>query len=210
MITIEDFFNACDKYPTKQEINLAEYFFAPWTIFKYLEKEGRLADYGNALKSAYVKENGDLTSVDYFEKYYTENGCPLLVTPNDILMYSSLPSKLTLYRGCSMQEFENKSYGISWSCDLETAKCYSWYRYGDKGVVLKAKIKKKYCLAFFYSCEEVIVNFNRKHGFFKTTPILFERLQRVPDIITKSRSGIRSAEKHCLIKKIIRKAHELD
>lgn len=207
-MTIEDYFNTCEKYPTKQEINLAKAFFKPWTIFKYLEKEGRLADYGKALKDAYTDENGDLTAVDYFERYYTENGCPLLVTPNDIMMYSYLPDKVTLYRGCSMQEYESKSYGISWSPNLELAKSFAWGNYTYKGVVLRAKIKKKNCLAFFDSGQEVIVNFNRKHGFFKTTPILLERVRQIPDIMAKKIFAIRKNELDNIYKLIIRYANE--
>lgn len=90
-----------------------------------------------------------------------------VLEPNDI---ESLPKVLTLYRGCDISEFKNKSYGQAWTTSLEVARefAYNHYRNQDwfdekNRAVLEAKnYSKNYVLFSCQSIEyEVVIDVDR-------------------------------------------------
>ncbi len=57
---------------------------------------------------------------------------PIVVISSPIDSYPEQPAKLTVYRGCSLKSFEDKSYRDrqSWTTDFDTAKVFAFNHYG--------------------------------------------------------------------------------
>jgi hypothetical protein len=75
---------------------------------------------------------------------------PEMMTPDEQLRYDSLPTEVTVYRGCNL--FDKKAggmYGMSWSLNLEVARAFPLInRYiAMYPVVYRAKVKKNRILA---------------------------------------------------------------
>lgn len=85
-----------------------------------------------------------------------------VLEPNDI---DSLPQILTLYRGCDMTEFENRSFGQAWSTSLESAKKFAYTHYlgqdwfdENSRIVLETEYSRDHVLFSDQSIEyEVVV-----------------------------------------------------
>lgn len=62
--------------------------------------------------------------------------------------YDELPDKVTVYRGCSVEEAENGIDGLSWTTDFRTALFFA-YRHGTDGrCVVRAEVDKAKIKAF--------------------------------------------------------------
>ena len=57
---------------------------------------------------------------------------PIVIISSPIDSYPEQPAKLTVYRGCSLKSFEDKSYRDrqSWTTDFDTAKAFAFNHYG--------------------------------------------------------------------------------
>ncbi|MGL3046013.1 hypothetical protein ACSJMR_13265 [Acinetobacter pecorum] len=100
-------------------------------IFKYREADWGLPS--NILNREDIMVNGDL---------------------------SELSDSFEIYRGMSLEEFQNSDYGQSWTTDYDTARKFAEETYSDKpkGVVAKAMLTKKLVLHYEKSKEfEVII-----------------------------------------------------
>jgi len=60
------------------------------------------------------------------EWWYPKITLTEVLMPNDI---SSLPSNITLYRGCGDNEHKNKCYGQAWSTSVDRAKDFAYKHY---------------------------------------------------------------------------------
>ena len=70
---------------------------------------------------------------------------PIVVISSPIDSYPEQPAKLTVYRGCSLKSFEDKSYRDrqSWTTDFDTAKVFAFNHYGfdkEDRVVIKTTV----------------------------------------------------------------------
>lgn len=83
--------------------------------------------------------------------------------PNDI---SCLPDFVTIYRGTDQTEFDTKSYGQSWTTELQVAEAFAfqhyvsqpWFKACDR-IVLKTTYPKSELYFSHQTCEyEVVVN----------------------------------------------------
>ena len=87
-----------------------------------------------------------------------------ILEPNDI---SKLENEMEIYRGCNIQEYNNKDYNQSWTTKKETAQNFAyqkyelqpWFKKEDR-CILQAIIEKKY---IYYAKQtdhecEVVVN----------------------------------------------------
>lgn len=83
---------------------------------------------------------------DYKEWFSTFE--PDYLTGEEREQYDALPDKVTVYRGCSIEEAENGIDGLSWTTDFRTALFFA-YRHGTNGrCVVKAKVDKDKIKAF--------------------------------------------------------------
>ncbi|WP_155859849.1 hypothetical protein [Acinetobacter terrae] len=105
---------------------------------------------------------------------YQENQCwyPFIkieeiLFPNDINL---LPNDLTIYRGCSKNEYKNKKFKQSWSLEKSVAESFAYEHYKDQDwfnindrCVVEAQISKKSVYYYRNSSyeNEVVVNVSK-------------------------------------------------
>ena len=73
-----------------------------------------------------------------------ENWFPIVEITSPVADYSTQPEVLTLFRGCSLNEFESKGYRQSWSSVFDVAKAFAYTHYvipKENRVVIKATVK---------------------------------------------------------------------
>jgi hypothetical protein len=73
-----------------------------------------------------------------------ENWFPIVEITSPVADYSTQPEVLTLFRGCSLNEFESKGYRQSWSSSFDVAKAFAYTHYDipmENRVVIKATVK---------------------------------------------------------------------
>lgn len=63
------------------------------------------------------------------ENWYPKIILTELLIPNDI---DSLDERITLYRGCSINELDNNDFGQAWTTDLMTAKEFAYIHYSNQ------------------------------------------------------------------------------
>lgn len=81
----------------------------------------------------------------------------------------TLDEILTIYRGCDITEYENRSFGQAWTTSLEIAKAFAHTHYSDKKwfndkkrVVLEATYRREHVLFSQQSREfEVVIDTNK-------------------------------------------------
>lgn len=72
---------------------------------------------------------------------------PIVIIASCVQDYSGQPLQQVLYRGCSLESFENESYTDrqSWTFDFDTAKAFAFTNFsnisGQERVVIKAIVK---------------------------------------------------------------------
>lgn len=93
-------------------------------------------------------------------KIFKDAGPKNVMKKDDLNFYKNLPEKVEVYRGISSTASTLK--GLSWTLNPKTAR---WFadKFGEKGRVFKAIIKKEYVLAYYNSRneQEVVVDFRR-------------------------------------------------
>jgi hypothetical protein len=119
--------------------------------YSYLHDNIMVNEVVDSIRHAYISfwEGGllDLFTYQENEGWYPKIILKAKLEPNDI---ESLPDPLTIYRGCSSREFDEKKFGQSWSTSLEIAESFafshyqgqSWFNIEER-IVLKATIEKK-------------------------------------------------------------------
>ena len=73
----------------------------------------------------------------------------ILMSEDDLRVFESLPSKITVYRG--IQDIAENLKGMSWTLSIEKAKWFSerWSKGGKSGGVYKVTVDKANVLAYF-------------------------------------------------------------
>jgi hypothetical protein len=72
-----------------------------------------------------------------------DNWFPIVEISSPVEDYSSQPNIITVFRGCSLKEFESNNYKQSWSSGFDTAKTFAFTHFNlDKKnrVVIKATV----------------------------------------------------------------------
>lgn len=87
-----------------------------------------------------------------------------MMSEEDYEAYKQFPDELTIYRGLGTYNANNIK-ALSWTLDIEKAKCFAnRFDFGKGlGKVYRAKIKKKYVLAYLNGTQEseVIVDYHK-------------------------------------------------
>ena len=88
---------------------------------------------------------------------------PIVVISSPVDDYSEQPAEMTVYRGCSLKSFEDKSYRNrqSWTTDFDTAKAFAFNHYGfdkEDRVVIKTTISNSDIFWIRAGEREVVLN----------------------------------------------------
>lgn len=114
----------------------------------------------DAIRHAFLSfSNGGLLDLYIYQErefWYPKVVLKNIIDPNDIFMLGEV---INVYRGCNKLEYENFSYGQSWSTSLDVAFDFAYMHYRfepwfdkSKRRVVKAKINKR---DVFYSKQSV-------------------------------------------------------
>ncbi len=117
-------------------------------FFKMTKESLSLEDYSEFLSDMWITmefPNADtnVTKAE-FVSFFQNADKKLLMDKKEYAVYTALPEEVTVYRGVGKH---GKVNGLSWTLDLEKAKWFA-NRFEPVGVY-KAKINKKYVLAYF-------------------------------------------------------------
>ncbi|MBU2969226.1 hypothetical protein KO527_07700 [Pseudoalteromonas sp. C2R02] len=88
-----------------------------------------------------------------------DNWFPIVEIDLPVEDYSDLPQTITVFRGCSLKEFESKCYRQSWSSELDVAKTFAFTHFNsdkNKRAVIKATVKNS-DIAWMRSGESEVV-----------------------------------------------------
>lgn len=125
-----------------------------WELFANLAENGKLSDeaFNVGLAIAWVegKGTGDYRAISYFMKCKKE----IIMDEKELVYYDSLPDKVTLYRGCSMEEYEDDAFGISWTTNREVAEFFAFRCEQEGTAVYSMEVDKNDIRAVFLSRNE--------------------------------------------------------
>ena len=87
-------------------------------------------------------------SISTFIKWFKAADRKTIMSESEYKYYTALPDELNIYRGVAVGREESK--GLSWTCNLDTAKWFSkrFDRKEEKGYILKGTIRKEDIFAY--------------------------------------------------------------
>ena len=115
-------------------------------------------DYNTILKNIWVTtEFPHQMPIPKLVKLFRKANPKLMMTDDDISIYSNLPETVTIYRG--LMDKKSKVRGLSWTTDFERAEWFA-NRFNRGGKIMKADIKKQHIFMFTNdrSEKECVVN----------------------------------------------------
>ena len=121
------------------------------TFLKHIKPYLSKNDFDTMLGDVWVQSenpNGDVNvSVRTSASYFRKANKKVLMTPEEMEVYTSLPDTLTVYRGVSPGRVEN---GLSWTANKEKALWFAkrFMRTGRDAVLLSGEVRKKDVLAY--------------------------------------------------------------
>lgn len=125
-----------------------------WELFANLAENGKLSDeaFNVGLAIAWTEGvgTGDYRAIAYFLKCKKE----LIMGEEELAYYDSLPDKVTLYRGCSVEEYEDDAFGISWTTSREVAEFFAFRCEQEDTAVYSVEVDKNDIRAVFLSKNE--------------------------------------------------------
>lgn len=133
-------------------------------MIKYWKDNLSRKDFSMLLSDAWVvseNPNKDINvSVNELKRWFKQADKQVLMDKDEFKKLESLPDEFDIYRGIGD---ESNPKGLSWTRDLDTAK---WFRDRFKSknpYILRAKIKKQYCLAYFIGRneDEIVIDYNK-------------------------------------------------
>ena len=102
-------------------------------------------------------------TINQFITWFKAADKKLLMEEEDYKVYAELPEEITIYRGVAVGRAKQK--GLSWTCNIDTARWFSerFDTNKKKGYILKAKIKKSDVFAYFNTRNEDEILCNSKN-----------------------------------------------
>lgn len=103
--------------------------------------------------------------VEEIRKMFEKANKELLMETDELKIFNKLENELTIYRGFYSNEYYN---ALSWTLDKKTALFFA-KRFGEKGSIYQANIKKENVYAYF-NCtneKELIVNYDKLYNIAK-------------------------------------------
>ena len=129
-----------------------------WELFANLAENDKLSDeaFNKGLVIAWTvgRGTGDFRAIQYFMRCKKE----LVMNEEELAYYNRLPDKVTLYRGCSMDEYEDEDgdscFGISWTTSREIAEFFAFRNEQEDTAVYSIEVDKEDIKAVFLSRNE--------------------------------------------------------
>lgn len=127
-----------------------------WQLFADFVENGNLTDkaFNVGLKEAWTcgKGTGDFRALAYFKKADKI----LMMNDEELAYYSSLPDRVTLYRGCNKGEVEDEdsALGISWTIERKVAEFFAFRFEQTDTAVYSIEVEKKNIDALFLNRKE--------------------------------------------------------
>lgn len=127
-----------------------------WELFADLAENGKLSDeaFNKGLVIAWTegRGTGDFRAIEYFMRCKKE----LVMNEEELGYYNSLPDKVTLYRGCSVDEYEDgdSCFGISWTTSREIAEFFAFRYEQEDTAVYSIEVDREDIKAVFLSRNE--------------------------------------------------------
>lgn len=130
-----------------------------WELFADLAEKGKLSDeaFNKGLAIAWTegRGTGDFRAIQYFMRCKKE----LVMNEEELAYYNSLPDKVTLYRGCSIEEYEDEDgdscFGISWTTSRDVAEFFAFRNEQEDTAVYSIEVDKEDIKAVFLSRNEL-------------------------------------------------------
>lgn len=118
-----------------------------WELFADLAEKGKLSDeaFNKGLAIAWTegRGTGDFRAIQYFMRCKKE----LVMNEEELVYYNSLPDKVTLYRGCSIEEYEDEDgdscFGISWTTSRDVAEFFAFRNEQEDTAVYSIEVDKE-------------------------------------------------------------------
>jgi hypothetical protein len=127
-----------------------------WELFADLAEKGKLSDeaFNKGLAIAWTegRGTGDFRAMAYFDRCQKE----LIMDEEELAYYNNLPDKVTLYRGCSIEEYEGEDscFGISWTTSRDVAEFFAFRNEQEDTAVYSIEVDKEDIKTVFLSRNE--------------------------------------------------------
>lgn len=124
--------------------------FGIWPLFTQIVKNCRItpAAFASGLADAYTQGHADRETALLLFQWANRRD---IMRPDDLAVFEAFPLRLTIYRGCSVEETRAGVFGLSWSLKREIAEWFAWrFDAADRGrVVVCTTITRPDVLAYF-------------------------------------------------------------
>lgn len=124
--------------------------FGIWRLFTHIVQRFQLTPdaFASGLADAYTMGQPDIYSAPLLFQAARRRD---MMTAEELAVFDALPPRLTIFRGCSIEEHTAGAYGLSWTLDRETAEFFAWrFDAADKTrCVVSASITPGDVLAYF-------------------------------------------------------------
>jgi hypothetical protein len=126
-------------------------------FYKYKDKLETNEVYTRLFREAYILSSNNFEYRDQIRELFLSDRIikEYLMTKDEIKRLTDLPNEITIYRGMSELEEENKEYGVSWTLDKSIAEkfaksyLHNYDTRSQKHFVKSLEIKKSNVLAYF-------------------------------------------------------------
>lgn len=136
-------------------------------FFKYINTYLSKQDYASLLRDVWIcteMHSQDVNvSLRTMSSWFKKAKQEWLMTNKEKSIVESFPDEITIYRGASEAIYHP---AMSWTTSLDVAKYFAT-RFGKRGAIFKATVKKENVLAYFNQEQEVVVDYK------KVVPSLF-------------------------------------
>lgn len=125
-----------------------------WELFCKLVERANLTKkaFNVGLKEAWISGLGSKDFLAYM--YFEESDPQLIMNEEELTYYDSLPPTVTLYRGCSKDEVEGKTFGFSWTTDRKVAEFFAFRHEQEDTAVYSIEVPKRFISAIFLERRE--------------------------------------------------------
>jgi hypothetical protein len=136
--------------------------FNRFPTFLKINSQLKGENYWYALRNSYVNSDNLYSFSKMIKKCFLKNEPQIesLMLPEEMEYFNNLPNQITIYRGMTEDELNQKAFGCSWTLKKEVAEyfAYTYSRNFDtrniNKVVHELTINKNEVIAFFNEREE--------------------------------------------------------
>lgn len=129
--------------------------FGIWALFTEIVRNCRVTPdaFASGLADAYTMGHADRETALLLFQWANRRD---IMNADDLAVFDALPLRLTVYRGCSVEEHRAGVFGLSWTLNRAIAEFFAWrFDAADRGrVVVCTQITRPDVLAYFNTRRE--------------------------------------------------------